>query len=67
VVNRLRDLDWKGNVILEYPPWFHYRVRDDVPALRNWIERGIPYAFTPVDYRYRNQPEHWGYGREPLA
>lgn len=62
VVDRFKELDWKGNVILEYLPWFHYRVRPDVQALRDHVEHGIPYAFTPNDDRYRNQPDRWGYG-----
>jgi len=61
VVDRLRDLNWEGNIILEYLPWFHYRVRTDVRALSDWVERGIPVELIPPDDRYRNDPDRWGY------
>ncbi|MDW7762041.1 MAG: hypothetical protein SCM96_15550 [Acidobacteriota bacterium] len=64
VVDRLRDLNWEGNVILEYLPWFHFRVRADVRALSAWVERGIPVELIPPDDRFRGDPARWGYGED---
>jgi sugar phosphate isomerase/epimerase len=64
VVDTLVDLKWSGNVILEYLPWHHYRVREDIGALRDHLEKGIPIHPAPADDKFRNDPDRWGYNSD---
>ena len=64
VVDRLVALGWTGNVILEYLPWHHYRVRDDILALREHIRSGSRVELMPVDDKFRGRPDRYGYNRD---
>ena len=68
VVALLSDLDWGGGVILEYLPWHHYRVRDDLAILRRFLDGEKQIEITPPDARFRNDETRWGFEwpREPL-
>jgi sugar phosphate isomerase/epimerase len=61
VVDRLMELNWSGNIILEYLPWHHYRIRDDVRALSDHVAHGKPLKLLPVNDQFRDQPERYGY------
>lgn len=61
VVDRLTGHRWSGNVILEYLPWHHYRVRDDISALEDHIRSGRPVQLLPVDDKFRDQRDRYGY------
>jgi hypothetical protein len=61
VVDLLVGLRWSGNVILEYLPWHHYRVRDDICALKEHVERGTPMRLIPVDDKFRGLRDRYGY------
>jgi hypothetical protein len=50
-----------GNVILEYLPWHHYRVRRDLLELVGHVTRGTPFRFVPADDRFRDHPDCWGF------
>ncbi len=60
VLEKLIEARWRGNVILEYLPWHHYRIRDDIWALEdylidltdNWSLRGA--AFYRDEYLKTN-------------
>jgi sugar phosphate isomerase/epimerase len=64
VVDQLIDQGWSGNVILEYLPWHHYRVRDDILALREHITSGRRVQLMPGDDKFRGQPDRYGYSRD---
>lgn len=61
VVERLKELHWPGNIILEYLPWFHFLVRRDIHSLNEFVTNGKPLEIVAQDDRYRDKPEHWGY------
>jgi len=61
VVDRLVKQRWSGNVILEYLPWHHYRVRDDIVALKEHVEKGSPVQLMPVDDKFRGRRDRYGY------
>jgi hypothetical protein len=60
----LLELGWSGNVILEYLPWHHYRVRDDIRALEDHLESGEPLEIAPRSDHLRSTPERWGYNAD---
>jgi sugar phosphate isomerase/epimerase len=64
VVARLKELNWSGPVQLEYLPWHHYRVREDIQALRQYLATGQEPKLLPVSDHFRNQPIHYGYRRD---
>ena len=61
IVRMLKELEWDGCVILEYLPWHHYRVRDDIDLVKRFLE-GEDVELSPPDDKYRNDPSKWGYG-----
>lgn len=61
VLRILKDKKWQGNVILEYMPWHHYRIRDDIKALNACLLNNSRPDLLPVDDRYKDRPEHYGY------
>ena len=61
VVDILVGERWSGNVILEYLPWHHYRVRDDIFALKEHVEKGAPVQPMPADDKFRGRPDRYGY------
>ncbi|MBU1700995.1 MAG: hypothetical protein KJ970_20195 [Candidatus Eisenbacteria bacterium] len=54
-------LGWSGPVILEYLPWHHYRVRDDIHALNEHLATGRTPKLLPASDHFRNQPARYGY------
>lgn len=61
VVDRLVELEWSGNVILEYLPWHHYRVRNDIRALQRYVRDGKRLRLLPVSDKFRGNPDRYGY------
>ncbi len=66
IVDQLIKLKWSGNLILEYMPWHHYRLREDIRELRNYIhnggyDAGCTLKLLPVSDRFRDKPEFYGY------
>ena len=65
-VNLLIAKRWSRNVILEYLPWYHYRVREDVFALKEHVERGTPVRLMPVDDKFRGLRDRYGYNPDGM-
>ena len=61
IVDKLVELEWSGNVILEYLPWHHYRVSADIKALKSHMEDGNRVKLQPVSDQFRYDHERWGY------
>ena len=61
VLETLREKDWPGNIILEYMPWHHYRIRDDIKELTGWLMNGTPPNLPPPDDKYKDNPQFYGY------
>jgi len=64
VVDELLRRKWSGNVILEYLPWHHYRVGDDIRALSAHVFDDQPMSLLPVSDQFRDCPDRWGYNRD---
>ena len=64
VVGRLQMLGWSGNLVVDYMPWHHYRVRDDIVALTEFVKNGKCAGLLPVSDRYRHRPDRHGYCRD---
>jgi sugar phosphate isomerase/epimerase len=62
VVSLLNDLGWSGSVILEYLPWHHYRVKEDLELLWRFLGGDHDLRPLPSDDRYRHDPSKWGFG-----
>lgn len=61
VVSLLDELGWNGSVILEYLPWHHYRVKDDLELLHRFLDGKRDVVPSPPDDRYRSDPSKWGF------
>ena len=61
VVSLLSDLNWDGSIILEYLPWHHYRIRDDLAILRRFLDGATQVQVPPPDDRFRNDDTGWGF------
>jgi len=61
VVSLLDDLGWNGSVILEYLPWHHYRMKEDLELLRRFLGGDHDLRPLPPDDRYRHDPSKWGF------
>jgi len=60
VIRTLVDLGWMGQIVLEYLPWHHYRLRSDMLL----VNRALRGKFSSKDIQascdvYRDQPEMW--------
>ena len=64
VVDKLKKLNWTGNIVLEYLPWFHYRVRSDIKMLSDYVFKNKKISMVPPDEKYKNYPERWGYNSD---
>ncbi|MDI6917466.1 MAG: hypothetical protein QMC80_06680 [Thermoplasmatales archaeon] len=64
IVKKLYGLNWQGNVILEYLPWHHYRVRSDIKALNKYLFEGKPLRLLPVSDQYKSDPNHYGFNEK---
>ena len=62
VVTLLSELSWDGGLILEYLPWHHYRVRDDLSILRRFLDGGKKTRIPLPDDRFRDDTTAWGFG-----
>lgn len=63
IIRKLQSLNWNGNIILEYMPYFHGLIREDIKTVHkilNWQE----YELVEPDDKYRNSPENWGYNHK---
>ena len=61
VLAALKDKKWQGNIILEYMPWHHYRIRDDIKALDACLLNNGRPDLLSADDKYKDKPEHYGY------
>jgi sugar phosphate isomerase/epimerase len=61
VLGLLAALDWPGAIVLEYLPWHHYRVTDDLVLLRQFLEGDEDVAIPPPDDAFRDDPSKWGF------
>jgi len=59
VARTLLEKDWVGNIILEYLPWHHYRMRNDIESLRKHLFEGKKLNLKPVSDKYKDKPEKW--------
>jgi hypothetical protein len=60
IMRMLKEQEWDGCVILEYLPWHHYRVRDDIDLVKRFLE-GEEVDPPQPDDKYRNDSSKWGY------
>jgi sugar phosphate isomerase/epimerase len=63
VVAILDELGWGGSVILEYLPWHHYRVREDLELLSRYRAGERDLRPPPPDDKYREDPSMWGFAK----
>ena len=61
VVKLLERIDWEGSVILEYLPWHHYRISDDLKLIERFLKGEEDIDIPPPDDKYRNDKTCWGY------
>jgi sugar phosphate isomerase/epimerase len=61
VVSLLDDLGWNGSLILEYLPWHHYRMKEDLELLRRFLRGDHDLRPLPPDDSYRHDPSKWGF------
>ncbi len=61
VLDELLRRRWSGNVILEYLPRHHYRVREDIEALSKYVLEGEPPSLLPASDEFKDCPDLWGY------
>jgi len=54
VVKSLLSKDWSGNIILEYLPQYHHRLRSDIDALREHILYGKELELEHVNAKFDN-------------
>lgn len=66
VVAALQQLDWNGGIILEYLPWHHYRVWDDLALLQRFLNGESNIIVPPPVDRYRSDQTRWGYKEPPM-
>ncbi|MGA1824835.1 MAG: hypothetical protein ACMUIP_09230 [bacterium] len=64
VAEQLKKINWSGNLILEYLPWHHYRLRDDITMLSNYLFNNARLELLPVSDQFRNDPERWGFNAD---
>jgi len=64
ILKKLYKLGWQGNVILEYLPWHHYRVRNDINALNEHLFKGKPLKLLPYNDQYKNNKDHYGFNEK---
>lgn len=69
VVDQLIKLKWSGNLILEYLPWHHYRLRDDIKALYEYVSNdcsltGNSIQLLEVSDQFKNFPDFYGYNMD---
>lgn len=65
-VDKLIELKWSGNIILEYLPWHHYRIREDLRALSDYIASGgsasgCSLRLLPLSDQFKGDPMDYGY------
>lgn len=65
VASLLKVKNWQGTIILEYLPWHHYRVADDIQALDRFLFHDEPVTIIPPDNKYKDRPDCWGYCPSP--
>jgi hypothetical protein len=65
VVKMLDEHKWDGSLILEYLPWHHYRMKDDLKLLERFLAGEKNIEIPPPDDRYRDDNTKWGYLIDP--
>ena len=66
VVRKLVKLGWGGTVVLEYMPWYHYRLRSDVKLVAEALTRDIATdELPPPCDAYRGMNEMYGHNAPP--
>jgi hypothetical protein len=60
-VGMLEELGWSGAIILEYLPWHHYRVRDDLDTLRRFLDGEDEIEIPPPDDARKHDQSRWGF------
>ena len=62
VVRTLVGLGWSGTIVLEYLPWYHYRLRDDVKLVGQALVRDVVAEELPLPCdRYRGEKTMYGH------
>ena len=61
VVQLLKELDWQGGIILEYLPWHHYRVKDDLVLLKLFFDGKHDIELPPPDDKFKHDESMWGF------
>jgi len=61
VVDLLSGLGWNGGIVLEYLPWHHYRVKDDLELLGRFLAGEKEIQIPPPDDRFKHDRSCWGF------
>ena len=68
VVRKLVKLGWAGTIVLEYLPWYHYRLRGDVKLVNEALRREVtPGELPPPCDAYRGMHDMYGHNAPPPA
>ena len=60
VVRELAELGWIGSIVLEYMPWHHYRLRQDVRFIEGLLAGNTSEGqLRPRSDAYRDRPDMW--------
>ena len=66
MVNELARLEWSGQIVLEYLPWHHYRLRQDIALVNETLGAGMrPARPGPPNDTYRTGPDMWHHNAPP--
>ena len=66
VVRKLVGLGWSGAIVLEYLPWYHYRLRGDVKLVNEALRREVaPGELPPPCDAYRGMYDKYGHNAPP--
>lgn len=66
VVRKLVKLGWAGTIVLEYLPWYHYRLRGDVKLVNEALRREVaPGELPPPCDAYRGMHGMYSHNTPP--
>ncbi len=66
VVRNLANLGWEGTIVLEYLPWHHYRLSQDVKLIEQALIKDVMVdEISPVCNAYEDREDMWSHNTPP--